>query len=227
MIICTHQGHVGLGWIVTASFSITWQDLHTKTTEMPLLGSELTQALGNDHSCLHYPLGVCIWGPCVLTRGMLVLDGLLHPLVPLCYQIYTKTVEMLASELPLALGNWSWLLTLSFRCMYVVECSCVIPRGVLVSVGLLQALVPSFDQIYTKTIEMPLLWPGLPLSLGNDHLWLHYSLGVCIWWPCVLTRGMLVLDRLLHPLVPLFYQIYTKTVEMLASELPLALGNWS
>jgi hypothetical protein len=52
--------------------------------------------------------------------------------------------------------------------------------GVLVLVGLLQPLVPSFDQIYTKTIEMPLLWPGLPLSLGNDHHWLHYPLGVCI-----------------------------------------------
>jgi hypothetical protein len=38
-----------------------------------------------------------------------------------------------------------------------------------------------------------------------------------------LLRGMLVLDRLLQSLVPLFYQIYTKTVEMLASELPLAL----
>jgi hypothetical protein len=34
---------------------------------------------------------------------------------------------------------------------------------------------------------------------------------------------MLVLDRLLQPLVPLFYQIYTKTVEMLASELPFSL----
>jgi hypothetical protein len=36
-----------------------------------------------------------------LLRGMLVLDRLLQSLVPLCYQIYTKTVEMLASELPL------------------------------------------------------------------------------------------------------------------------------
>jgi hypothetical protein len=27
---------------------------------------------------------------------------------------------------------------------------------------------------------MPLQWPELPLSVGNDHYWLHHPLEVCI-----------------------------------------------
>jgi hypothetical protein len=53
----------------------------------------------------------------------------------------------------------------------------MLARRVLVLDGLLQPLVPIFDQILTKTIEMPLWWSELPLSLGNDNNCLHHPLG--------------------------------------------------
>jgi hypothetical protein len=64
---------------------------------------------------------------------------------------------------------------------YVLGRTDVLTRGVLVLVGLLQSLVPLFDQICTRTLEMPMQWPELlPQSLGNHHNCLHHSLGVCI-----------------------------------------------
>jgi hypothetical protein len=46
----------------------------------------------------------------------------------------------------------------------------------LVLVGLLQPLLPLFDQIIcTRSLEITMQGPKLPLSLGNVYIWSHHQ----------------------------------------------------
>jgi hypothetical protein len=143
---CTCQGNFCLGCIVAASGSVIWQDLHTKTIEMPLQWPEIPLPLENDNNCSHYPV-----------------EGCIRKNIWTCW------------------GNAGFGLN-------------VTSSGSVI-----------WQDLHTKTIEMHLEGSGIPLVLQNDHYCLHYRLGVCIRWSCEHTRGMLVLDGLLHPLLPLFY----------------------
>jgi hypothetical protein len=95
----------------------------------------------------------------ILTRGMLVLVGLLQPLVPVFYQIFTlKLLKCLChcQNYP----DHCELIIIAYIILgeYVLGRTYVLTRGMLFLVGLLQPLVvPIFDQIFTtKTIERPL-----------------------------------------------------------------------
>jgi hypothetical protein len=51
---------------------------------------------------------------------------------------------------------------------------------VLVLVGLLQLLVPLFDQNFTRTVEITMQWAELPDLWVNYIKCLHHPLEVCI-----------------------------------------------
>jgi hypothetical protein len=105
---------------------------------------------------LHHPLTVCIRQTHKLGRRVLVsvLVGLLQLLDPLFVQIFnTTTIEMPVCNGPQSVGDKHNLFTPSILQQSVLGRTCRLTSMVWVFIGLLQLLVPLFDQIFTRSIE--------------------------------------------------------------------------
>jgi hypothetical protein len=117
-----------------------------------------------------------------LGRGVLVLVGLLHPLVPLFVQIFTRTVEKyydVMATTSRSVENYQYAFTPSFGSMYEGRTD-ILGRGALVLVGLLHPLVPIFVRIFTRTVEKYYATATTSRSWGNYHMHLHHPLEVCM-----------------------------------------------
>jgi hypothetical protein len=96
--------------------------------------------------------------------------------------------------------------------------SYILGRVGLVLVGLLQPLVPLFEYLIRSSLELyrlPCNGHNFPL-IGQVRLTFTPSLrSMCEGRSYIHGRVVLVLVGLLQPLVPLFVQIFTRTVEVM------------
>jgi hypothetical protein len=93
---------------------------------------------------------------CILGRGVLVLVGLLQPLFFCCSSI-TCSLELYqllcnGQDFPL-IGKLTYTSTPQFRSVNLGR-TCILGKGVLVLVGLLQPLCPLFVQNFTRTVSI-------------------------------------------------------------------------